>query len=1194
MLGLWTLMVEGARREEALDVLEGRDVTLECHFSNPRLLSGVLYWMRHRNGEVDNVAFGDQALDANYRINFVESESRYDLTINRATYDRDNGMFECRSVKEGSGSVLHNTVVNLTVLIPPGSPHITPQKPKAVEGKPIELTCSSSGGSPDPQIIWYRQGSDEKLRSVLKPGGGRDEATTSVLTISPTKEDHGNEYRCVVSNRALAEGERMETSVTLDVDYYPRITIGPANPMRVERGEPATLTCEVDAKPPVKNVRWTRGKKFIDTRQTLFIEQATEEQAGRYICQADNSLGILREREVTLDVLYGPIVTVPASKDLEEGQNLVVTCNVTANPSPRTIEWYKVDDESFRQSGDILRINSVTATNQGNYVCRAVNFLAPTNQEGSDRVGNATVAVRIRHAPGKTFIKLSTPVAVLDEAVVLTCGSNPPGWPTPRYEWRRHDSETPLLVGPNYTIPKAAYADEGTYTCTPSNRLGKGTTASMPLKVYQAPSILESLPETSVESIGATDVSLTCRAQGKPEPKVRWVKDGNEILPADGLYDVAVQQSALGSNGVYTVQSKLMFQGSKRKNSNQMMARDRGIYECLFSNEVREVGTPLFLRVKHAPITVHKNNKVAFDVGENAVLVCLMQSFPNPSFQWFRGNNLIHRNDPRFATNETALQEDVYASQLYISDVTDEDYGDYTCKGENTIGEHTTTLKLQPKGPPEPPVEIQLVSIGTNSIEVKWEEGFNGGIERTKFIAQIESELGSQQEYDCQYQNPCVIRNLEEQTAYRIKVRANNIKGMSDFSAPLQVNTGVEAASIPEPEQVYFEILNRVVSFRVRSTNLLLVGQIKKKPQGTSEWEVISSEYPLSGKEYEEIAIDEKYPEEIQVRLCAVGMEMLCGPYIEAQKVDVLPARAYKSSGLQYWVGIIIGGIMALALIALILLCCCRRRKGSKLKKKAGEMEVAHRGVSSQAPPPPYYTVGRDNKAMDGSLQNGIEDVSKPSIYNSQQPFTYGQMPPSIGYMDNSYSNSNNGGSVNSQDSLWQVKNGGVNPGNYDTNTTQPPQMTPGSDPRYPYDPMLHGGYGISGYGDYSHYPPSSPHQTPVPHQMQMAPHQQPLMGKDDNGYYPGVPQQNGYMANGDAYASVQKNRKRMDHVDGYDVSGMPDPYMDHQMDPNMAMHDNMQPQQDNKPQISFDESLESGYSTPNSRNRRIIREIIV
>lgn len=30
-----------------------------------------------------------------------------------------------------------------------------------------------------------------------------------------------------------------------------------------------------------------------------------------------------------------------------------------------------------------------------------------------------------------------------------------------------------------------------------------------------------------------------------------------------------------------------------------------------------------------------------------------------------------------------------------------------------------------------------------------------------------------------------------------------------------------------------------------------------------------------------------------------------------------------------------------------------------------------------------------------------------------------------VGYVENSYSNSNNGGSVNSQDSLWQLKMGG-------------------------------------------------------------------------------------------------------------------------------------------------------------------------
>lgn len=654
--------------------------------------------------------------------------------------------------------------------------------------------------------------------------------------------------------------------------------------MRVKLGSPATLTCDVDAKPPVQNVRWTRGGRFIDTRKTFNIDHATQEQAGRYICQADNGLGILREREVTLDVLYGPIVSVPASKDLAEGENLMVTCNVTANPAPRTIEWYKKDDDSFRQSGDILRINRVSAVNQGNYICRAVNFLAPTNQDGSDHIGNATVAVRVRHAPGKSFITISTSVAVLDETVTLTCGANPPGWPIPRYEWRRHDSDTPLLIGPNYTIPRATYADEGTYTCQPSNRLGKGTTASVPLKVYQAPSILESLSETSIETIGTTDVSFTCRAQGKPEPSVRWLKDGNEIFAAVGLYDVAIEQSALGSNGVYTVQSKLMFQGSKRINNNQIMAQDRGIYECLFSNDVREVRTSLFLRVKHSPITVHKENKVAFGKGENAVLVCKMQSFPNPSFHWFRGSNMLHRSNPRYTSNDTSLSEDVYSSQLTVLDVSDDDYGDYTCKGENTMGDHKTIIKLQPKGPPEAPLDLHLVSKGTDNLEIGWEEGFDGGIEDTNFMVVYESEGVSEREHNCQTRNPCLIHNLMEQTLYNVRILAYNTKGKSMYSMPLHVRTSVEATSIPQPDKVYFERLNQVVSFRVRSTSLALIGQIKKISQGKSEWENVPADTRLKGKEYEEIFVDEKYPEQVQVRLCAVGEERLCGPYVEAEK----------------------------------------------------------------------------------------------------------------------------------------------------------------------------------------------------------------------------------------------------------------------------------------------------------------------
>ena len=59
------------------------------------------------------------------------------------------------------------------------------------------------------------------------------------------------------------------------------------------------------------------------------------------------------------------------------------------------------------------------------------------------------------------------------------------------------------------------------------------------------------------------------------------------------------------------------------------------------------------------------------------------------------------------------------------------------------------------------------------------------------------------------------------------------------------------------------------------------------------------------------------------------------------------------------------------------------------------------------------------------------------------------------------------------------------------------------------------------------------------------------------------------------------------------DVSGLPDPFS-HEVVDNGGQNGSGQKQHPMQ-HMTFEESLgESGYSTPNSRNRRIIREIIV
>ena len=75
------------------------------------------------------------------------------------------------------------------------------------------------------------------------------------------------------------------------ISDYPRVTVGPENPIRVERDDTAELFCQVDSKPPVEEVRWVRDIRFVQTQFRHLIPRANLKDEGIYICNADNGLG---------------------------------------------------------------------------------------------------------------------------------------------------------------------------------------------------------------------------------------------------------------------------------------------------------------------------------------------------------------------------------------------------------------------------------------------------------------------------------------------------------------------------------------------------------------------------------------------------------------------------------------------------------------------------------------------------------------------------------------------------------------------------------------------------------------------------------------------------------------------------------------------------------------------------------------
>lgn len=210
--------------EEGKDTREGETVSLECRFPQQITTQHPTYfWLRTNKEKHDNVAIQSTPLESNYRIDFRPEEGRYDLTIMNTSYERDNGMFECRVKASGTGRELHSQAYTLTVLTPPEPPKVSPgPNPTVTEGRKIELACSSAGGSPEPYIKWYREGSSHPLDAVVRKANGKEDVTRAVLELTPSKEDDGAIYRCFVWNRAMSDDTKMEASVTLSVNckYY--------------------------------------------------------------------------------------------------------------------------------------------------------------------------------------------------------------------------------------------------------------------------------------------------------------------------------------------------------------------------------------------------------------------------------------------------------------------------------------------------------------------------------------------------------------------------------------------------------------------------------------------------------------------------------------------------------------------------------------------------------------------------------------------------------------------------------------------------------------------------------------------------------------------------------------------------------------------------------------------------------------
>ena len=152
----------------------------------------------------------------------------------------------------------------------------------------------------------------------------------------------------------------------------------------------------------------------------------------------------------------------------------------------------------------------------------------------------------------------------------------------------------------------------------------------------------------------------------------------------------------------------------------------------------------------------------------------------------------------------------------------------------------------------------------------------------------------------------------------------------------------------------------------------------------------------------------------LRIQVCLENDEELCGPYTEAKKVEIAPTGRYTSESVPKTVLIAIGIIVAVVAIAATVLIvrfyCCVPAKPKKLTKE----DIAGPARANQ--PHNNFNYGLDNKGVDTAKDADSPDLIKAQMYgyNAYPAMPAAQVPNNL-YGQDSTSNSNNGGSVNSQ-----------------------------------------------------------------------------------------------------------------------------------------------------------------------------------
>ncbi|XP_061671262.1 neogenin 1a isoform X4 [Syngnathoides biaculeatus] len=365
-------------------------------------------------------------------------------------------------------------------------------------------------------------------------------------------------------------------------------TVEPQDTVAI-RGNSALLNCSVhrDAAAAAR-MEWKKDGTFMslvsDERRRILPDGSllfthvvhskhNKPDEGTYQCVATiENLGSISSRTAHLFVAGMPrFASQPEPSTVRQGDSQVMACEVNSDMVPFT-RWEKdrqpleLNLRLVQLPSGALVINNATENDSGLYRCMVDNVGSSKSSEEAQ----LQILPETGEERKPEFLVRPVPVTkVMGASVLLPCVAT--GFPTPHMRWMFKDKlleesegRRELLGGGSLQISNLTEDDAGIYTCVADNT--NVTIEAQAQLTVQVPPQYVKRP-SNIYAHESMDIVFECEVTGSPAPTVKWVKNGDAVIPSD--YFKIIKEHDLQVLG--------------------LVKSDEGFYQCLAENDAGNI-----------------------------------------------------------------------------------------------------------------------------------------------------------------------------------------------------------------------------------------------------------------------------------------------------------------------------------------------------------------------------------------------------------------------------------------------------------------------------------------------------------------------------------------------------------------------------------------------------------------------------